>query len=40
MSPPATENASGKLDAQKTPTGPRPVSIERRSTLGMGARSG
>ena len=40
VSPPATENASGKLLAQKTATGPKGRSIERKSCFGRGFRSG
>ena len=40
VSPPATENARGKLLAPKTATGPRGCSMRRMSGLGMGLRSG
>ena len=40
VSPPATENASGKLDAPKTATGPIGTSSRRRSGRGCGLRSG
>ena len=40
ISPPATEKASGKLLAPKTPTGPNGRSICRRSGRGSGCRSG
>ena len=39
MSPPAVENASGKLLAAKTTTGPIGTSIFRISGLGIGFRS-
>ena len=38
VSPPATENASGKLPAPKTATGPSGRSMERMSGLGRGLR--
>ena len=40
VSPPATENASGKFDAPNTATGPSGTSMRRRSGLGSGLRSG
>lgn len=40
VSPPATEKARGKFEAQKTATGPSGRRMERRSGLGMGERSG
>ncbi len=40
VSPPATENASGKLLAANTTTGPRGTSFFLRSCLGAGVRSG
>ncbi len=40
VSPPAVENASGKLLAPKTTTGPRGRSMERMSGFGRGFRSG
>ena len=40
VSPPATEKARGKWEAQNTATGPRGRRIDRRSGLGMGERSG
>ena len=40
VSPPATENASGKLLAPKTATGPRGTLRRRRSARGNGLRSG
>ncbi len=38
VSPPATENASGKLDAPNTATGPIAILRSRRSTRGSGLR--
>ena len=40
VSPPAVENANGKLLAPKTTTGPIGTSIFLKSTFGMGCRSG
>ena len=40
VSPPATENARGKLLAQNTATGPSGTDIERMSGFGSGWRSG
>src|SRR5436189_8435 len=40
VSPPATENANGKLLAPKTTTGPRAININRRSGFGTGAWPG
>ena len=40
VSPPGTENASGKLLAPKTTTGPSGTSIRRTSGFGSGLRSG
>ena len=40
VSPPATENAKGKLLAPKTATGPIAICICRISILGKGLRSG
>ena len=40
VSPPATENANGKLLAPKIPTGPNAFCIDRISTFGIGWRSG
>src|SRR5215813_12416377 len=40
VSPPATENAKGKLLALKTPTGPIGISIRRISGLAEGFLSG
>ena len=40
VSPPAVENASGKLLAPNTATGPTPIRYWRRSTRGSGWRSG
>ena len=34
VSPPATENAKGKLEAAKTATGPSGTSMRRRSGMG------
>ena len=40
VSPPAVENANGKLEAPKTTTGPRAIFIFLKSTFGIGWRSG
>ena len=40
VSPPAVENASGKLLEPNTTTGPTPLSMRRRSGRGSGWRSG
>ena len=40
VSPPAVENASGKLEAPKTATGPSGTSMRRTSGRGIGFASG
>ena len=40
VSPPATENANGKLEAPNTATGPNGMYCRRRSLRGRGVRSG
>src|SRR5665811_1694236 len=40
VSPPRTEKANGKLDAEKTATGPKGIKTLRISAFGTGSRSG